>query len=425
MQHKCFITLFLLFATSIAFGSDRYGWRQQLENRGFTISSYYATDIGGNPVGGLRKGLIYSGFLDIGVALDLEKIASLRNLTLKITNYVASGQNLSADIGNFFGVQEVYASGNYFFGILALSLTLLNDQLTVEVGRLLAGDIFVRSELWQYYLTSGVNGNLESLEANIFFPRYNIAAWGARFLFEPNRQWQILGGVYNANPKIREPDEHGLDFSLRLDKGFLALGQINYQHHQTRKERGLPGSVGFGSYYESNKFNALDFATNSTNGKYGFYLLFDQMILRGKWPEYKGPSHLRSGAAYSEKAKKPYHQQQIEAKDRPLGLTAWGAVYFAPHENINIQRYQLAGGVLYQGLFLSRDLDVTAFGVIRGKFSDKLVQQEAETVLELNHRFQFGSLFYITPDIQYVIKPNGRTDIPNALVLGIEATVNF
>jgi len=46
-------------------------------------------------------------------------------------------------------------------------------------------------------------------------------------------------------------------------------------------------------------------------------------------------------------------------------------------------------------------------------------------VLELNHRFQLSRWFYITPDIQFIIKPNGRKDIRNALVLGLEVSADF
>ena len=113
------------------------------------------------------------------------------------------------------------------------------------------------------------------------------------------------------------------------------------------------------------------------------------------------------------------------AKDHPQGLSVWGAAYLAPQEDINTQHYQLAGGLVYQGLFPSRNRDVTAFCVIQGRFSDKLEGQSAETVVELNHRFQVGPWFYITPDVQYVIKPNGYSNIQNAWVCGVEMSVNF
>jgi len=399
------------------------GRRDQLEDNGISVSSYYATDIGGNPIGGLKNESAYSGFFDVGIAFDLEKIACLKGLTLTVSNYLASGQNLSADIGNFYGVQEVYTPGNYFFGVLDLALTI--DKVTFEVGRLLAGDVFVTSKLSDYYLSSGINGNLESIEANILFPNYNIAAWAARITYEPSKNWKFCSGIYNANPKVEDPDLHGLYFSLNMDKGFVAISQIDYRHHQEHKNKGLPGTVSFGGYYQSSKFENLTDSTKSQWGNYGFYLLFDQMIFRGDWLDYEGPSHTRSDALFAERAKHPYHNKEITAKDRPQGLTAWGAVYVAPDKKINTQQLELAGGLLYKGLFECRPHDVTAFCVISGRFSPLLQGQGSETVLEFNHRLQFSNWFYFTPDIQYVIKPNGRSSIPNALALNIEVSVNL
>ncbi len=454
MYQRFLVALFLIFAITIVDGAARKssveqenstekqscfcswfnwqtatgdwnGFRNTLENKGVTISANYTTDINGNPTGGLKKSAAYAGFLDVSIALDFEKMFSLKGLALTIGNYLASGKNLSNDIGNFFLVQEIYAPGNYFFGELDLSLSLFNDKLVLEAGRLFAGDVFVTNELWQYYVNGGINDNLNSIGTNIFFPAFNIAAWAVRISYQPNKHWQLIGGIYDANPKVEDINKHGLYFSFDMDKGCLALGQITYKHHQSKEENGLPGSATFGSYYESSKFPELADATKSHRGNYGLYFIFDQMLLSGDWPDFEGPQHLSSKATYADKAKHPYHRQTVVSKDRPAGLTLWGGAYFAPRESINTQIYQLAGGLLYQGFFPSRAHDVTAFGVILGKFSDQLAGQGTETVLELNHRLQVGPWFYITPDIQYIIKPNGQSNISDALVLGLEISANF
>lgn len=371
-----------------------------------TLSSYYATDIGGNPIGGEKQRAMYCGFFDVGVAIDLNWA------NLRISNYLASGANLSNSIDNIYGVQEVYASGNYFFGILDLSIPFFNDTVIWEVGRLLAGDVFATSSLWEYYLTSGVNGNIESLEYNIVFPQYNIAAWATRLTFEPNQTWRATVGLYHNPPEIQDPNTHGLYW--RFDKDLLAIGQIDYRHHTARSKHGLPGRISAGGYYNSQPFDA-----------YGFYVFADQMLFRGKWPEFAGPDHLRATASHAEQTRRPYHYKHIVAQDRPTGLTFWTSLYASPVRPQNIQLYQFGWGLLYQGLCPSRPFDVAAFGMVRGKFPNTFPGQEAETVLELNYRIQKNDAFYITPDVQYVIKPSGRTTIPDALVLNIEMCIHF
>ncbi|MGB2705933.1 MAG: carbohydrate porin [Candidatus Omnitrophota bacterium] len=448
MYRKFLITILFIFAAATAHGAehgssageipffgpwlgqktatgDWNGLRNQLEDRGVTISSNFTTDIGGNPVGGLKKRTIYSGFLDVAAALDFEEIASLKGLALTVSNFLASGKNLSDAVDNFFGVQEIYAPGNYFFGELDLSLSLLDDTAILEVGRLFAGDVFAESPLWLYYVSGGINDNLNSMPVNIFFPDFNVTAWAARATYQPNNEWHLIAAMYNADTRVQKLANHGADFSFAMDNGYLAFGQLAYKHHQSREDDGLPGSTTFGGYYQSSKFQDLDDSSKIWYGNYGFYLMFDQMIYKGDWPEFKGPHHLRAEASDAERIKHPHHPQTAIAQDRPKGLTAWAAAYLAPHGRINTQTYQLTGGLLYHGLPPNRDRDVTAFCVILGNFSDQLDGQRMETVLELNHRFQLGQWFYITPDIQFVINPNGRRTIRNALVLGLELSANF
>lgn len=402
---------------------DWGGLRTRLVDRGITLSANFTTDLAGNPVGGNRQGATYAGFLQVAAALNFEKLASIKGLALTISNYVASGSNLSNEIGNFYGVQEIYAPGDYYFGQLDLSLTLPGDKVVLEFGRLFAGDVFATSPLWQYYV-SAINSNIISISGNVFFPHFQIASWGARATYEPDKNWQFVTGVYNVNPKVKDPGRHGLDFSFNSDQNCLAVGQLTYKHDQN-KEEGLPGSVTFGGYFENSKFPHLAEPEISRRGNYGFYFIIDQMIYRGDWPEFTGPAHLSSKAGYSERVKYPYYPRITSAADRPKGLTAWWSAYVAPQDKINTQTYQLAGGLVYQGLAPNRDRDVTAFCVIYGKFSDQLSGQDAETVLELNHRFQLGPWCYITPNLQYIFNPNGQHNIDNALVLGAEASFNF
>jgi porin len=297
--------------------------------------------------------------------------------------------------------------------------------LTMEVGRLFAGDVFATSPLWEYYVNSGVNGHLNSISGNIFFPASKITAWAVRVTYQPNEHWYWATAIYNADEHVTKIDNRGADFSFEMNDGYLAFSQLTYKHHQTPEENGLPGRTAFGCYYDSSKFQDLADTTKRRHGNYGLYLMWDQMLYRGEWPKFDGPEHLSSGASAADKAKHPYHPQTAVGVDRPTGLTLWGAGYLAPQDHINTQTYELAGGLLYQGFFPSRKRDMTAFCAILGHFSDQLNGQGIETVLELNHRFQLGPWFYITPDVQYIVNPSGRTSTPNALVLGFETSITF
>jgi carbohydrate-selective porin OprB len=87
--------------------------------------------------------------------------------------------------------------------------------------------------------------------------------------------------------------------------------------------------------------------------------------------------------------------------------------------------FSASGGLVYQGLIPGRDEDLTALAVYYGKFSDRLENQNAETVVEANYRLQLAPWLYVTPDFQYVIRPNGQSDIDDAAVFGGEIGIDF
>ena len=402
------------------------GARDALELRGVSIELAWAADFAGNVSGGERRGSGYAGFAVAGLGVDLEKLVGLHGTALTVSGLWASGRDVSEeDIGNLFAVQEAFAPGDVYLGQLALSQALLDDTVTVQAGRLFAGDVFATSPLWNYYVSGGINANLNSISSNIFFPVTQATTWGARVFYQPTKEWGFIVGGYNTDPAVAAPSRHGVDFSLDMSKGALTIAQVTYSHNQSRDLTGLPGSVTLGGYYGRGRFPQLDDPTRTDRGNYGLYLYFDQMLFRGEWLEFPGPEHLRADASYAVRGKHPYIHQHAAPKDRAHGLTVWGAVFAAPREVINQEMVQVAGGLLYHGMFPGRDHDVTAVGVISGIFSDRLPRQGAETVIEVNHRFQLTRWFYVTPDFQYVIHPNGFASVGNAAVFAGELAIAF
>jgi len=97
-------------------------------------------------------------------------------------------------------------------------------------------------------------------------------------------------------------------------------------------------------------------------------------------------------------------------------------------------------GIVVRGIFPQRPRDVAGFGIIYGQFSsdlrgaERLEQQsnpavgvqDQETVLEWNYTFRFrNGAFFFEPDVQYIIRPGGNGNIPNALVVGAQTGINF
>jgi porin len=384
---------------------DWGGLRSRAEAAGLTVEGNYQTDLLANPIGGEQQGFAYDGLMEISLDFDLEKIGGLEGTSFFIAGYWASGEDLSdTKIGNLIDVSQVFDGRTVRLGQMYLEQKLFGETLDVAIGRLTTGDDFATSDLYENYVSSGVNGNPFALEENLpSFTEDSVAQWGLRAIVQPTEQIRLAAGVYNADPDVARDGKHGVDFSLTPDDGVLVFAEAGYQWNEAENDTDLPGSATFGGYYDSSDFDTVGAedddadgdSAQTRDGNYGFYLLLDQMVYR-------------EGGAGSDQ-----------------GLTPWVAFTFAPVERVNTIPFSASGGLVYEGLIPGRDDDVTAIGVYYGKFSDKLQDQNAETVVEADHRFQLTPWIYVTPDFQYVIRPNGQSDIDDAAVLGAEISIDF
>ena len=384
---------------------DWGGLRSRAEDAGLTVEGNYQTDLLTNPIGGESQGFAYDGLMEISLDFDLEKIAGLEGTSFFIAGYWASGDDLSdTDIGNLIDVSQVFDGRTVRLGQMYLEQKLLGDALDVAIGRLTVGDDFATSDLYDSYVSSGVNGNPFALDENLpSFTEDSTAAWGVRAIVEPIEQIRLAAGVYNADPDVFRDGEHGVDFVLNPEDGVLVFAEAGYQWNEAEDDTGLPGSATFGGYYDSSDFDTVEAEDDDADedsdqqrdGNYGFYLLLDQKVYREDGP---GSNQ---------------------------GLTPWAAFTFAPVERVNTIPFSASGELVYQGLIPGRDADLTALAVYYGKFSDRLENQNAETVVEANYRLQLAPWLYVTPDFQYVIRPNGQSDIDDAAVFGGEIGIDF
>ena len=80
---------------------------------------------------------------------------------------------------------------------------------------------------------------------------------------------------------------------------------------------------------------------------------------------------------------------------------------------------------MWTGPFPRSKEDVLALGFATQFFSNALVDQTVETVLEGAYSFNVTSWITITPDLQYIIKPNGMSSTDNAFLAGVLIYLTF
>jgi len=370
------------------------GARQQAHQAGIDFFAAYANDLMGNPIGGQSQGFTNAGSLDTVLTFDLDTIAKIPGCSLYNSICWRSGSNLSAKyIGNEFPVQQLYGGETYKLAELYLQESLFNRCLNLKLGRVCAGNDFIASPLYLRYVSGAINSNPISVFLNTFFSIYPFATWGAYFDFRIH-PCLFKFGIYNCNQNIWKNKYHGFNFSFESPQGLMWISEWTYLHNQESNSRGLLGNYTIGGYYISG--NAVS--------NYGYYLQFDQKIYRG--------------------------------------LTSWGAFLFAPADR-NEFPFFCAAGLIYQGMWASRPGDALCLGMTYGHYSDDMRKtellakrnailgpfashtQSAEANIELNYWFQATSWLTLTPVAQYIINPKGFGTIQNALVVGIQVSIDL
>jgi porin len=129
----------------------------------------------------------------------------------------------------------------------------------------------------------------------------------------------------------------------------------------------------------------------------------------------------------------------LEASQAEQGLTVFGVFVYA-HPDTALLQFYWEAGLLYLGTFRGRDRDSIGLAVNQSRLSNALIAaqnmrnlvmpgsvnvQSAESDIELNYRAQLTPWFSLMPNIQYVVRPNAVTTIPNAFVLGLQVLVTF
>jgi porin len=403
---------------------DWFGARTQLEDSGVTPSVTFVSNLMGNPVGGLRQGFTEANNVGVNFLFDLEKRRGWEGASFLATFSQRSGNSLSNDyIGNTFSAQQVFGASTFHVVDLAYQQKAWDDNVEFRLGRLAAADDFFVSS----YTYGFVQGGIIGTPAGIFkndpgMTGYPNATWGGLLKLKMTSRSYVMGGLYNGDTSIRDLDNHGMDFSMQGP--LFAIVEAGYRHNQLAGDTGLVGNYKIGMWYDANDF--ADLATQSygaalpnlgidapvSEGNYGFCAIFDQVLVPFSSP----------------------HEEIYR------GLGVVGSVVLSPDQSKSQMPYYFTTGVAARGIWAERPRDVAAFAFIFGEFSSdirfgqrqaQLIDpsvgiQKREMALEWTYIFRFrDGAYFIQPDLQYILRPNGYEQIPDALVCGAQVGINF
>lgn len=412
---------------------DWGGVRTGLQAEGITLRGGYVSETAGNPLGGQKQGTRYAQQIGFGADLDLGRLVKLQGGEIHVTFTDRAGQSLAAtDIGNLISVQEIFGGGqNFRLAELSYFQSLFEDQLNAKFGWIHAADDFAHSPIYCYFQNNGFCGQPAGIPIDSGFTTFPVASWGGFLNLSTQRRLYLQAGAYEVNPSL---NNSGNGFKLGTAGATGVITPVEAGWQPVFGPNQLPGHYKAGVYYDNSAAPDLGAPLSGPpaliSGRWGVYVLVDQLIFRN------GPA---PAEAPVNPVGPPYRMERLEAAQPEQGLTVFGLFVYA-HPDTALLEFYWEAGLLYRGTFPGRDQDSIGLAVNQSRISSALIAaqnmqnlimpssvsvQSAETDIELNYRAQLTPWFSLMPNIQYVVRPNAVTTIPNAFVLGLQAIVTF
>ncbi|MEG8014885.1 carbohydrate porin [Sphingomonas sp. 22R3R2A-7] len=393
--------------------ADWFDIRKRLADRGIGLSARYASESGYNFSGGDRKLLRETGQFDVGMLLDLDKVAGLQGGAFQATITYRRGRDLGADanLGVLQQVQEVYGRGQ------TLRLTQfwyeqkLGETLELKIGRTNPGEDFaVFSCYFQNLSFCGAQpGNL----VGDYWYNWPVGQWGARLRYDLNDRLTLKTAAYEVNPRNLERD-----FVIGRFHG--ATGVLVPIEAEWRRgdDDGRVGAYKVGGWI------------NTSNGDDVFYDRNRQPIV------ITGLEPLRRSARYGVFFNL---QQQLTGTSKD-GKSVTGLSVFLnatqADRQTSVTDNQVAAGLFYKGLVPWRPGDILGVGVARTNVNGRVAKgqardptrpavQDAEYASEIYYSVHPTRWLELRPNVQLIHNPGGVQDARDVGVLGLKGAITL
>lgn len=390
---------------------DWGGLRTQLKDKGLSIRADYVSETFSAMRGGQRRGTTYVQQLRGGIDLDLGTIAGWSGALFHLTLNDRRGVGLSSDyVGNRLPIQE--AAGGYYtrLGEFSLEQNLAGSGLNLRLGYFAMGNDLGGMAIGCYLVNAAFCAHPLSLSGNSGWYNYPNARWSAAVRFRPRSDFAIRTGIYQVNPRLNEEHNAFRPFAGGTTGVLLPL-EVEYDPGAAEGSRLLPGHYKLGAYYDTSSA-ARQADGGTVRGRYGVYLLADQMILR------------EGGGG--------------------RGLSIFGQFTASPRASAQITRWY-AGGLVKTGTFRGRDADTIALGIVHSQVNPRLRRAHfdtvslpggpgsfasmpaGETAIELSYGLPLNKWLSLRPDVQYIIDPGAFSmrSVDDALAVGAQVKVQF
>lgn len=389
---------------------DWGGLRTRLTDAGVSIHADYVSESFSAVDGGERRGTAYAQQLRGGVDLDLGKIAGWSGGLFHLLINDRRGVGISAEfVGNRLPIQE--DAGGFYTRLSEFSVeqNLVEGGLNLRVGYFAMGNDLGGLSIGCNLVNAAFCAHPLSLSGNSGWYNYPNARWGATVRYRLRPDLAFRTGVYQVNARLNEEHYAFRPFAGGTTGVLLPL-EVEYDPGAARGSRVLPGHYKLGAYYDTSRA-ARQGEDGTVGGRYGIYLLADQMVVR------TGPGR---------------------------GVSVLGHFTANPRSSAQITRWYGAG-LVQTGTFQGRDADTIALGIIHARVNPRLQRANdvtatifggpssyasppaGETVIELSYGVQVSKWLNLRPDVQYIIDPGafGFRQTADAVALGGQIKAQF
>jgi porin len=356
------------------------------EESGVTPYATLLAEVYNNHSGGISNGSAFAGLLDVGVELDLEKLAGWEGASIFANAFYFTGDDISGErIGDFNAVTNLYTDTSFNFYNIFFQQSFGNGDSFFKLGQIALDDDFMASESALLFINAGF-GPLPVQSGNTAAPIYALAAPGGVLHYDIEGPGFFQAGVYAGNSGDAESGNKGFGWKTGSAAGLMFIAEAGFTYGEDDAS-----VVKVGGYYHTGDY--LRFSDGQTeSGIYSMYAIIDhQLIASSGCPSlnvfFRGgitpKDEIATVSAYAEAG---LVSRNVFKEDDALGLsTSWT---------------DLSDG----------------FRLVEGGSS-------SETVMELTYNLPVNDWLAIQPDVQYIINPQGGDD--NALVTGIRAEISF
>ncbi|WP_161535256.1 carbohydrate porin [Bradyrhizobium sp. LCT2] len=420
-------------------------WHDGLANKGLNFGATYIADNIGNVSGGVGRGAIHFGRLDLSVDADLDKLVGWSGGRFYANAFVIYGRGLSRNyVQNLATISEIEALPDQRLYNAYFEQSFFGDRLNIRAGQQAADVEFFDSQTDDLFI-NGTFGWPAIKASNLPAggPAPPIAVPGIRVKAALTDQITAYAAVFNgdpsgpgdADPQIR--DHHGLAF--RVNDPPWVIGQVRFNYDIDIGGRPLAGNFTPGAWkhygsFDSQRFTAegLSIADPSGSGvpaklrgNYGIFAVIEQVLYRP--PEVK---------------------DNTTSASIP-GVTAFGRIAYSPPDRNLIDLY-LDGGIGFVGFTPGHPLDRFGVAMAYMRISNTArtldldtqaftgVQSPVrsnETLIEMIYEAHIKPGWLVAPYFQYVFRPSGGVPIPNdpsgtsrigdAAVFGVTTTIRY